>query len=138
MFKSQSLKVGDIIAIDLALEEVTNQAMRNGRLAYKLGRFKGYTEKVRQEAEEARQQLYSTLGESPRPDGSIVIPKENLEEFKKQLKALMDSEDEVRVPISLKMTELEECGVYFKPTFYKALGDLVEVDDPEEDKAKEA
>lgn len=132
MFKNQNLKLGDIIAIDVALEEVTNQPMKDSRLAYKLGRFKGYTEKVRIKAEEARQQLYSTLGDPPRPDGSVVIPKENVEEFKKQTKALMESEDEVRVPASLKISELENSGVAIKPSFYKALGDMIEVDEPTE------
>jgi len=128
MFTETELKIAQIIDIDKALEEITQQAMRNGRLAYKLGRFRGYTLKVRTNAEKAQQDLFKTLG-TQQPDGRIIVPKENSEQLQTSLDELNESTEMIKVP-ELKMTELEDSGVYLKPSFFQAMGDLVELDEP--------
>jgi len=128
MFTETELSISQIIDIDKALEEITQQAMRNGRLAYKLGRFRGYTVKVRTNAEKAQQDLFRSLGEQ-QPDGRIIVPKDKTDQLQTSLDELNESTEMLKVP-ELKMTELEDSGVYLKPSFFQAMGDLVELDEP--------
>lgn len=132
MFTETELTISEIIEIDKALEEITQQAMRNGRLAYKLGRFRGYTVKVRTNAEKAQQDLFKTLG-TQQEDGRIIVPKDKTDELQDQLNQLNESTELLKVP-TLKMTELEESGIYLKPSFFQAMGDLVQLDEPAETK----
>ena len=130
MFKTKKMKIADIVAIDKSLEDVINQSMKDSRLAYKLGRFKGYTEKIRTNAEKSHQDLFKTLG-TQHDDGRITVPKEKSTELQAQIDFLNDSEEELRVP-TLTITEIENCGVYLKPSFYQAMGDLVEFNEEPE------
>lgn len=127
MFKTQTMKVAEVIAIDKALEDVIQQSMKDSRLAYKLGRFKGYTERIRTNAEKAQQDLFRTLG-TQHDDGRITVPKEKSTELQNQIDLLNEAEEKLRVP-TLKISEIEACGVYLKPSFYQAMNDLVELDE---------
>lgn len=127
MFTENEISVQRIIDIDKALEEINQQSMKNGRLAYKLGRFRGYTVKVRTNAEKAQQDLFKALG-TQQEDGRIIVPKDKTDELQLQLNLLNESIELLKVP-EIKMTELEESGVYLKPSFFQALGDLVFLDE---------
>jgi hypothetical protein len=130
MFKEKSLTVGQIVEIDKALDDVVNMSISNGRLSYKLGRMKDSTEKIRQRAEKAQNDLFRSLGEEK--DGRYIVPIDKRETLEKELEALNEAKEKIRIA-ELKISELEKAGVYLKPTFFKALGDLVAVDEPEEE-----
>lgn len=126
MFKKKKMKLSEINTLANVIGEFNKSAQEEGvdaKLGYKMARFLMKLSSPLEAYEKQRQALFKKFGEEK--DGQIIVKKEKLEDFTKEIEKLLEVQETVEV-LSKKI-KIEEFGeLKLKPSFLLGFTDYLE------------